>query len=93
MSELKYDLAVRAGRVFCAETGLDGPGMVAIRGDRIVASGPEVLGEAHETVEFPDAVLVPGLVDLHAHPAPAGWHAGVDPESSILARGTTTALS
>ena len=93
MSELKYDLAIRAGRIFCAETGLDGPGMVAIQGDRIVASGPDVHGEALETVEFPDAVLVPGLVDLHAHPSPAGWHVGDDPEPSMLARGTTTALS
>ena len=41
-----YDLLVRAPRLFCADSGLDGPGAVAIRGDRIVASGPGVEGPA-----------------------------------------------
>ena len=31
---------IRAGRVFCAARELDGPGAVAVRGDRIVAAGP-----------------------------------------------------
>lgn len=92
MAESSYDLLIRAGRIFCADSGLDGPGVVAIHGDRVVASGPEVQGRARKTVEFPDAVVLPGLVDLHAHPAPSGWHAGIDPEL-IVTRGTTTALS
>ncbi|SVD00192.1 uncharacterized protein METZ01_LOCUS353046, partial [marine metagenome] len=29
-----YDLIVNAGRVFCADTGLDGPGSVAVTGER-----------------------------------------------------------
>ena len=41
-----YDLLVRAGRVFCAATGLDGPGAVAVSGDRIAAAGPDVAGAA-----------------------------------------------
>ena len=32
-----FDLIINAGRVFCAETGLNGPGAVATVGDRIVA--------------------------------------------------------
>ena len=39
MSTGDYDLLIRAGRLFCAATGLDGPGAVAVRGDRIVAAG------------------------------------------------------
>ena len=73
-----YDLLIRAGRVFCADTGLDGPGAVAIRGDRLVASGPDVAGSAASTLEFPDSVLLPGFVDLHAHPAPPDWKYGID---------------
>jgi len=65
----EYDLLVRAGRVFCAESDLDGPGAVAVVGDRIVASGPEVDGTAAETLDFPNDLLLPGLVDMHAHPA------------------------
>ena len=88
-----YDLLIRAGRVFCADTGLDGPGAVAIRGDRIVASGTDVAGSAASTLEFPDSVLLPGFVDLHAHPAPPDWKYGIDPDDLMLPRGTTTIMS
>ena len=64
-----FDLLIRAGRIFCADTGLDGPGAVAVQGDRIVASGPDVSGTAVLTLDYPDALLLPGLVDIHAHPA------------------------
>ena len=93
MSAGRYDLIVRAGRVFCSATGLDGPGAVAIRGDRIEAAGPGVSGEADETLEFPDGMALPGLVDMHAHPAPSSWKYGVDPDVHMLPRGTTTMLS
>ena len=93
MSAIQHDLLVRAGRVFCAETGLDGPGAVAVSGDRIEASGPNVSGEARQVLDFPDALLLPGLVDLHSHPGLSGWKYGVDPDVYILPRGTTTALS
>jgi len=53
MATLKYDLLVRAGRLFCAASRLDGPGAVAIRDGRIVASGPGVVGPASQTLEFP----------------------------------------
>ena len=88
-----FDLIINAGRVFCAETGLDGPGTVATVGDRIVASGPDVSGSAKQTLDFPDSLLLPGLVDMHAHPAPGTWKYGIDPDIEILPRGTTTVLS
>ena len=93
MSEMQPDLIIRAGRVFCADTGLDGPGAVAVRDGRITAAGPDVSGQARETLEFPDCLLLPGLVDMHAHPAPARWRFGIDGDTEILPRGTTTVLS
>ena len=90
---VEYDLVVNAGRVFCADTGLDGPGAVAVKDGRIVASGPDVSGSSRETLDFPDCVLLPGLVDMHAHPAPSTWKYGIDPDVEILPRGTTTILS
>ena len=89
----KYDLLITAGRVFCAETGLDGPGAVAVRGDRIVASGTDVSGTASHTLDCPDALLLPGLVDIHAHPARGGSRFGVDPDVHFLPRGVTTCMS
>ncbi len=88
-----YDLIIRAGRVFCADTGLDGPGAVAVSGTRIAAAGAGVFGNAARTLDFPDGVLLPGLVDLHTHPAPSNWKYGIDPDVEILPRGATTILS
>ena len=93
MTARDYDLIIRAGRLFCAATGQDGPGAVAVRDDRIAAAGPDVAGTARETLDFPDDLLLPGLVDLHTHPGPAGWKYGIDADRSMLARGTTTVLS
>ena len=94
MSESQsFDLLVQAGRVFCADTGLDGPGAVAVSNGRVAASGQDVDGGASETLDFPDAVLLPGFVDLHAHPAPPHWKYGIDPDILMLPRGTTTILS
>ena len=92
MSEPEYDLIVRCGRVFCPETGLDGPGAVAVRGDRIAAVG-KVDGTTRETLNFDNALLLPGLVDLHAHPDKDSSRYGVDPDVHFLPRGVTTAMS
>ena len=93
MDEPRYDLIVRVGRVFCADSGLDGPGAVAVSEGRIAAAGPDVGGTAARVLDFPDGVLLPGLVDLHAHPAPSDWKYGIDPDVEILPRGATTILS
>jgi dihydroorotase len=82
-----------------SHSGYDGPGYVGLAGGRIVASGPvagnspsEMFG-AHQHLEFPGGVLLPGLVDLHAHPAVEDSKYGMDPDVHILPRGTTTVLS
>src|SRR6476660_5103396 len=88
-----YDLLIRAGRVVCPATGFDSAGTVAVRGDRIAAVGPAVNGDGCRILDYPDAVCLPGLIDLHAHPDRSGSRFGVDPDHHILARGTTTVLS
>lgn len=93
MTDRQPDLIIRAGRVFCADAGLDSPGAVAVWDGRITASGPDVSGEAREILEFSDGVLLPGFVDLHAHPAPMAWRFGIDGDSEILPQGATTVLS
>ena len=48
-----FDLIISAGRVICPESGIDDPGYVAIRGDRIVAVGMKgvaiVCGPGHNS--------------------------------------------
>ena len=94
MSDSPYDLLIRCGRIFCADdSGMDGPGGVAIHGHRIAAVGADVVGSSLENLDFPDALLLPGLVDMHAHPARGGSKYGVDPDVHFLPRGVTTVLS
>ena len=88
---MAVDLVIRAGRVLCAATGRDGPGMVAVRDGRIVEAGDRP--EARAELEFPDALLVPGLVDFHAHPARGGSKYGICPDRYLLPTGVTTVLS
>ena len=91
--ELAPSLLIRAGRIVCPTSGIDGPGAVAVEGGHIAAAGPGVTGPARTIREFPDAVLLPGLIDLHAHPAREGSKYGVDPDIEFLPRGVTTVLS
>ncbi len=88
-----YDLVIKCDRVHCTESGLDGPGGVAVRDGRLAAAGEGVEGPAGENSEFRDALLLPGLVDMHAHPARGGSKYGVDPDVHFLPRGVTTVLS
>ena len=90
MLDYPFDLLIHAGRLMCADSKLDGPGAVAIRDGRIVAAGVDVEGSARRTLEFSTGVLLPGLIDLHAHPAKAGSMFGVEPDEFMLRRGTTT---
>lgn len=88
-----YDLLIRVGRAVCPATGFDSPASVAIRGDRIVAVGADVSGNSQQILDDSTAILLPGLIDLHAHPARSGSIFGIDPDHHLLARGTTTVLS
>ncbi len=90
---INYDVLIRAGRLVCPATGYDAPGAVAICGDRIVAVGPDVDGHSGHTIDDSSVIVLPGLIDLHAHPALSGSMFGVDPDRDLLARGTTTVLS
>ena len=89
----EFDLLLRAGRVVCPSGGIDGPGGVAVRGDRIAGVGPDLGSAGGETIDFPDAVLLPGLIDLHAHPACDSPTDGLAPDAAMLPRGVTTVMS
>jgi dihydroorotase len=93
MNNSTFDLLIHAGRVVCPRSDHDSPGSVGISDGRIAAIDPPADSTATETLEFPDSVLLPGLVDLHAHPACSGSKYGVDPDAHFLPRGVTTVLS
>lgn len=51
-----------------ATSGFDGQGVVVVKGDRIVSAGPKVEVPARVVLDFPEAVLLLRLVDMHFLP-------------------------
>ncbi len=62
-----YDLLLRGGRVIDPAQGLDGVLDVAVSGGRIAAVGKNLPGPAKETVDVRGKLVLPGLIDTHAH--------------------------
>jgi len=67
---------IRAGMVVAFQQGehrLLKNGCVVVEGDRVVHVGPEVEGSFEEILDLPDALLTPGLIDMHAHLTSASY--------------------
>jgi dihydroorotase len=66
--ESPFDLVLRGGRVLDPVQGLDGIMDVAIAGGRIAAVAPALpAGMARRTVNARDRLVIPGMIDTHAH--------------------------
>ena len=92
---MPVDLVISAGRVIDPVSGSDAPGWVSVAGGLISAVGDAVepTPESRQRLDYPDGILLPGLVDLHAHPGLGDGRYGIDPDVHMLARGSTTVLS
>jgi dihydroorotase len=62
-----YDLILRGGRVIDPAQGLDGVMDVAVRHGRIAAVEPRITGPASEAVDVSGKLVLPGMIDTHAH--------------------------
>ena len=94
---VKHDLLIAAGRIEDPARGLSGPGYVATTGNRIalsaIGSEADEAPPAQQRLDYPDGLLLPGLVDMHAHPAIEDSKYGIDPDEHFLPRGATTVMS
>ncbi len=97
MHLVNHDLLITAGRIEDPARGLRGPGYVVTNDDRIViaaiGSETQAAPTARRRLDYPDGVLLPGLVDMHAHPAIEDSKYGIDPDVHFLPRGSTTVMS
>ncbi len=59
---------LRAARLFDG-TALRAPGVLVLRGDRIVSASAGDAGSGAATIDLGDATLMPGLIDAHTHVA------------------------
>jgi predicted amidohydrolase YtcJ len=71
------DIVLVRGKVYTADAGNVWAQAVAIRGGRIVAVGPEgavtpFIGAATRVIDLQGSMLMPGLIDTHAHPLAGG---------------------
>ena len=62
-----FDLIVRGGRVIDPSLNLDTVADVAISGSRIASIASSITGSAPEEIDASDRIVIPGLLDIHAH--------------------------
>jgi dihydroorotase len=86
-----YDLLLKGGTVLDPSTGLDGKQDVAVQGDTIARIAPEIAEtEAARTIDVRGRIVVPGLIDLHAHVFEGINRTGVNPDLGGVYAGVTT---
>lgn len=89
----QYDLLIRGGTLIDPAQGLHAVRDIAIAGDRIAAVADEIFEEEAQTVIDASGKLVtPGLIDLHVHVWWGVSHYGIEPDSTCVAQGVTTAF-
>lgn len=87
------EITVQGDRIAAVQLDSIGAGTPTTAGQQINLPHSMTPPDACRVLDFPDAVLLPGLIDFHAHPARSGSMFGVDPDLHMLVRGTTTVLS
>ena len=91
------DLLIRAESLVDPASRRTGSGAIAVTDGKItfssIGSASYEAPKARSTVEISDGVVLPGLVDLHAHPGTSNSRFGVDPDRYLLPRGSTTVMS
>jgi len=87
----EYDLILKGGRVIDPASDKDGVADVAIKDGRIAAVVDHIAGDsAAECLDVTGKLVVPGLIDIHAHVYPSVTTISVEPDRDCLARGVTT---
>lgn len=67
MTGTPYDLLLRGGHVIDPAPGLDGVADIAVKDGRIAAVGRNLPGPARETIDVAGRLVLPGMIDTHAH--------------------------
>src|SRR5438093_36636 len=82
----KYDLVVKGGRLLDVNQKIDRVMDVAVSNGTIAALQANIpSSDAAEVLDAKGMLVIPGLVDIHAHPRP-----GELPPERVLADGVTT---
>jgi len=88
---MQYDLLLTGGEVVDPGAGLRGVMDVAIAGGKIAAVAPSLpANQARQTISAKGRLVMPGLVDMHAHVLVNGYDMGTRTDQYCRASGVTT---
>jgi dihydroorotase len=88
---MDYDLILRQGRLLDPATGHDAVGDIAFANGRVAALG-RVDGTAARVRDVAGCIVIPGMIDFHAHVYWGGTSLGIDADALARRCGTTTWL-
>ena len=89
----KFDLVIRGGEVIDPSQSLRGRRDVGIRFGRVEALEAEISPDrAVQTIDASRRLVLPGLIDLHAHVFPYGSAIGIPADESVAQTGVTTVV-
>jgi len=89
---MKVDLKITSGTIIDPGRGVNAVGDVLIRGDAIVEAVQGESVEAGATLNATGFLVLPGLIDFHAHLYGGGTESGVHANSALLPMGVTTGV-
>ena len=90
----RFDLVIRGGDVIDPSQGLRGTRDIGIRNGQIAAIEPQIAAEkAAQSIDAKGRLVMPGLVDLHAHVFPQGSAIGLPADELAAFTATTTYVS
>ena len=84
------DLVLKGGRIIDPANGRDEIADIGFGDGRVAAVGVDLPLRGEEVVDARGLLIVPGLIDLHAHVYWGGTSLGVDAEEIATRSGTTT---
>jgi dihydroorotase len=89
---MPYDLWIRGGHIIDPAQNISQVGDVLTRGGRIVTVPAGERPVAEQVIDAAGCLVLPGLIDFHAHLYPGGTEIGIPPDSGLLPLGVTTAV-
>jgi predicted amidohydrolase len=89
---MMFDLVLRGGRILDPGTGKDLVADIAFADGKVAALGVEATGSGREERNVSGTIVMPGMIDFHAHVYWGGTALGVDADTLARRCGTTSWL-
>ncbi len=86
------DILIRGGTVVDPKREFLGQADVLVRGDKIIEMSPGEEVQAEKIIDATGCLVLPGLIDNHAHVFYGGMALGCDPDATLLPMGVTTVV-